>query len=155
MKQSEDIFRSIIQHAPLVSIDLLVERDGRYLLGLRKNAPAQGYWFLPGGRIFKNERLAEAFTRIAAAELGLSLSIDEAEFVVVGEHLYAESMFDADISTHYIVLTYRLTLPPGAQVILDDQHEQVTWLTAGEIRANPQVHENVKMLFPETDQAQS
>ena len=43
----------------------------RYLTGLRSNPPAQGAWFVPGGRIRKNEPLALALDRIAREELGL------------------------------------------------------------------------------------
>lgn len=49
-------FETVVASAPLISIDLLVENEqGQYLLGLRKNRPAQGYWFVPGGRVQKNE----------------------------------------------------------------------------------------------------
>jgi colanic acid biosynthesis protein WcaH len=44
-----------------VSVDLVLVRDGReVLLGLRTNRPAQGSWFVPGGRILKNEKRADA-----------------------------------------------------------------------------------------------
>lgn len=47
-------FETVIVYTPLVSIDLLVKnRKGEYLFGLRKNRPAQGYWFVPGGRLQK------------------------------------------------------------------------------------------------------
>jgi colanic acid biosynthesis protein WcaH len=37
----EPIFQSIIEHTPLVSIDLLLRgSDGRYLVGWRQNRPA-------------------------------------------------------------------------------------------------------------------
>ena len=51
-------FLHIVDATPLVSIDLVLrnERD-EVLLGQRKNRPAQGIWFVPGGRIRKNERV--------------------------------------------------------------------------------------------------
>ena len=54
----------VIKHTPLVSIDLIV-RNGKdqILVGLRTNEPAKGFWFVPGGRILKNERITEAFKR--------------------------------------------------------------------------------------------
>lgn len=49
-----DIFATVVHCAPLISIDLLVQNaQGEYLLGLRNNRPAQGYWFVPGGRVKK------------------------------------------------------------------------------------------------------
>jgi len=71
MLSSED-FKLVVQSAPLFSIDLVVLNEkNQILVGKRKNAPAKGYWFVPGGRVFKNEPLAEAFARITRTELGI------------------------------------------------------------------------------------
>ncbi|HGT8289544.1 TPA: GDP-mannose mannosyl hydrolase, partial [Escherichia coli] len=49
-------FREVIQLTPLISIDLLIENEnGEYLFGLRNNRPAKNKFFVPGGRIRKNE----------------------------------------------------------------------------------------------------
>ncbi|MFZ9336231.1 MAG: biopolymer transporter ExbD [Burkholderiaceae bacterium] len=54
----ENLFRSVVAHAPLVAIDLVVQdRQRRVLLGWRRNPPARGYWFVPGGRVRKDETL--------------------------------------------------------------------------------------------------
>jgi len=60
---------TVIRLAPLIAIDLII-RDARdqVLLGLRKNEPARGCYFVPGGMIVKNERLADAFARLAKNE---------------------------------------------------------------------------------------
>lgn len=43
----------IVRLTPLVSIDLIVRGgDSRILPGLRDNAPARGYWVVPGSWIF-------------------------------------------------------------------------------------------------------
>jgi 8-oxo-dGTP pyrophosphatase MutT (NUDIX family) len=60
---------TVIRLAPLIAIDLII-RNARdeVLLGLRKNEPAKGRYFVPGGVILKNERLAEAFARLIKNE---------------------------------------------------------------------------------------
>ena len=69
-----DLFKRVVELTPLVSIDLVVrDESGRMLVGLRANRPAQGYWFVPGGRVGKNETLREAFDRLTGAELGVAL----------------------------------------------------------------------------------
>ena len=84
-----DVFASVVRHAPLVSIDLVVRNPrGEILVGLRRNRPAQGYWFVPGGRIGKGERIAEAFARITRAELGIEHRIEDATFLGVFDHIY-------------------------------------------------------------------
>src|SRR3954466_13792753 len=53
---SDAQFADVVRLAPLVSIDLVIrDPDGDVLVGLRTNAPAKGFWFVPGGRIRKNE----------------------------------------------------------------------------------------------------
>jgi colanic acid biosynthesis protein WcaH len=58
-------FLDVIRNAPQVANDLIVKNsDGGVLFGRRRNAPAQGYWFSPGDRIRKNEKLAKTFGRL-------------------------------------------------------------------------------------------
>ena len=64
-------FKTVIENAPLVSIDLCLVWDGQVLLGKRTNEPLKGEWFTPGGRIHKNETWQDALLRIVKAELGL------------------------------------------------------------------------------------
>jgi colanic acid biosynthesis protein WcaH len=90
-KQSldKDTFKTFIDTTPLVSFDLLVRNaQGQILVGKRVNRLAQGFWFVPGGRILKNERLAEAFFRLTEAELGIQLDIKNARYLGLYEHFY-------------------------------------------------------------------
>ncbi len=44
----DDLFGLVIRHRPIVCIDLLVrDPEERLLVGMRKNRPAQGTWFVP------------------------------------------------------------------------------------------------------------
>src|SRR3569832_198637 len=86
-KLDADALAGIVAAAPLVAIDLIVEDpQGDVLLGLRRNPPAQGCWFVPGGLIRKGETLDAAFARIACDELGRAYARKEARFVGVFEH---------------------------------------------------------------------
>lgn len=145
----EDPFRVVVRHAPLVSIDLIVTRaDGGVLLGLRSNAPARGTWFVPGGRVRKDERIADAFVRIARAELGVPLRVDGAAFAGVFEHFYPTNFAGApEVSTHYVVLAYRVPWPEGAAPVADAQHEELRWWPVAELLAAPEVHPHVKAYF--------
>ena len=76
-----ETFQLVVASTPLVSIDLVVENaHGELLLGLRNNRPAQGSWFVPGGRVLKNESLDDAFVRLARDELGVDVSRSSARF---------------------------------------------------------------------------
>lgn len=127
-------FETVVASAPLISIDLLVENEkGQYLLGLRKNRPAQGYWFVPGGRVQKNESLDSAFRRLTCMELGIELERSAAQFKGVYEHFYQNSIFGDTVSTHYIVLAYRLMLPRRAVGLDSSQHTDLVWIRPEEL----------------------
>ena len=108
-----ETFKSVIQHTPLISIDLIVKNEqGEVLLGKRVNAPAKGCWFVPGGRLRKNETLDDAFIRLVREELGIESggTRADAKFLGVFEHFYDDCVFGDDVSTHYVVIGYELYL---------------------------------------------
>jgi len=144
-----ETFRTIIQFAPLISIDLLLSTpDDRYLMGLRNNEPAKGTWFVPGGRIRKGETLERAFSRILHQETGLDMPMSDGQFYGVFEHIYSTNTFDAEgFGTHYIVLAYKIKIPDASAIRFDNQHSQVTWKTPAEILSAPNVHDNTKAYF--------
>ena len=141
----ENTFKTVIASTPLVSIDLVVKNpDGDYLLGYRNNRPAQGFWFVPGGRILKGESMDAAFLRLTKNELGLALPRQSAVFLGPYEHFYDDYVFGTEHSTHYVVLGYEITV----DLILDDlpkeQHNQYTWFTREELLACAYVHKHSK-----------
>jgi colanic acid biosynthesis protein WcaH len=61
MKLSEEQFQQLLRDAVLVSLDLLIVNERQeVLLGKRRNPPARGYWFVPGGRIYKGDSSEKA-----------------------------------------------------------------------------------------------
>ena len=142
-------FDRVVRLTPLVSIDLVVRSpDGRVLVGRRKNEPAKGCLFVPGGRITKNETLAAAFSRIALDELGVEKKLEEARFLGVHEHLYATNNHEIPgFGTHYVVLAYELTAPMQDLQLPKDQHGEFAWLTEAELLRSPNVHANTKAYF--------
>ena len=146
-KLSDSDFAQVIRNAPLVSVDLLVEDGaGRFLLGLRTNAPAQGYWFVPGGRVYKNERLADALTRIGKVELGADLDMEKCRFFGLYEHFYPDNAFSREFGTHYVVAAYALKVE-HLPALPKQQHSAYRWLSPGEILGDPEVHGYTKDYF--------
>lgn len=142
-------FRTLVQTAPLVSLDLVIlDGAGHVMVGMRTNQPARGTWFVPGGIIFKNERLDDAFRRILKAETGLELPRSQARHIGLFEHFYATNRFgEPGYGTHYVVNAYRIELQERPAVALDDQHTHVRWLQPQELLAYAEVHENTKAYF--------
>lgn len=134
-------FRQIIAYTPLISLDLVVEDErGRILLGLRLNRPAQGFWFVPGGRVRKNERLDAAFLRITETELGTPFLRSESKFLGVYEHLYGNSVFGESPDTHYVVLAYRLQVKQAALHLPSQQHSEYRWFNKIEALQDQRLH---------------
>lgn len=144
-------FRQAVEMLPLVSIDLLLrDINGRYLTGLRTNPPARGAWFVPGGRIRKNESLRHALDRIAREELGLPIAADAWTPRGVYEHFYGTNFAgEAGRSTHYVVLAYEAELSLDTASLPQAQHQSYRWLPADEIAADPGVHPYTQAYFKE------
>jgi len=136
-----------VDATPLVSIDLIL-RNARdeVLLGRRLNRPAKDSWFVPGGRIRKNERVKEALHRISQRELGVL--VEQAELVGVFDHIYEDNFLGVEgANTHYVVLGFAARLPEGVKLTPDEQHGELRWWAVAEILANNAVHENTKAYF--------
>jgi colanic acid biosynthesis protein WcaH len=130
-----DEYMAVVRITPLVSIDLvIVDEDARILVGKRTNEPARGSWFVPGGRVGKDETLDAAFERIAIDELGPGdWSRADATPLGVFEHFYPTNFTGSDdVGTHYVVVAYAIN---GVQVRLEqlplDQHSSFAWVSSG------------------------
>jgi len=109
-------------------------------VGKRINRPAQGYWFVLGGRILKNERLTDAFLRLTEQELGVAISIENSRYLGLYEHFYTDSILGEDVSTHYVVNGFEVVLPNGNASLPKEQHNEYRWLSETEFRTSDEVH---------------
>ncbi|MCY6413449.1 GDP-mannose mannosyl hydrolase [Acinetobacter sp. VNH17] len=149
---SEDTFKQVVASTPLISIDLIVrDRNGKVLLGQRQNRPAQGYWFVPGGRIQKNESLDEAFKRLTQTELGFCYQRHQAQWFGVYQHFYTDSVFGAGVdnpSTHYVVLAYQLQIDDIDHTHLPmEQHQSFQWWDKDQLLLDCNVHQYTQDYF--------
>ncbi|CCN35033.1 GDP-mannose mannosyl hydrolase [Vibrio nigripulchritudo SO65] len=142
-------FSNVIEHTPLISIDLVIENEeGSFLLGKRLNKPAKNYWFVPGGRVQKNETLEDAFVRLTKNELGEAYSIDDAVLIGPFTHIYDDNVFGDDFGTHYVVLAYRLKIQSQLlKLPTYEQHSKYQWFTECELVNSESVHLHTKWYF--------
>lgn len=154
---SDEQFRSVVDLTPLISLDLIVKNQhGDILLGKRNNRPAQGFWFVPGGRVLKNETLAAAFLRLTQAELGVAIEMQQARHIGLYEHFYPDSIFGEKISTHYVVNAFEVLLDTPFGVLPEDlpvhlpehlpklQHSDYAWWAEADLLASDVVHMHTK-----------
>jgi colanic acid biosynthesis protein WcaH len=144
MMLDDQIFKTVVDSAPLVSIDILLKKDNKFLLGRRVNKPAQGYFFSTGGRINKNESIDNAMARVALNELNIELK-SIPKFIGVFEHFYDDSIYK-DISTHYVNIAYEYEVEEIPD-LPNEQHSEYKWFTIGELLKSKQVHKYTKDYF--------
>ncbi len=152
MYLSGDELIEVVDRAPLVSIDLVVtDADARILVGKRRNDPARDSWFVPGGRILKDEELDEAFSRIVNSELGLKgYQRSASSLLGVYTHRYDTNfMARPGTSTHYVVVAYRLDVKTIELADLPDgQHSEYAWVDLSDECAASKLHPNTAAYGP-------
>lgn len=114
---------------PTAASSAILERDGRYLLVLRRNPPAADMYAFPGGRAESGETPAETALREFAEETGI---------VAHGPRFYAT--YDLKSSTtgsHYFLSVFRVEADPGAVAVAADDAADLGWFTAAEVATLP------------------
>jgi colanic acid biosynthesis protein WcaH len=140
-------YLQIIDATPLVSVDLLIENsEGKFLFGKRKNKPAQGTWFIPGGRVYKNEKILDAVNRVLKDET--KLECPHPRFMGVYEHIYDDNFMGIEhVNTHYIALGFSIKIGDDSALSLDEQHLDWLWLSEKEMLTTPNIHPYSKYYF--------
>ena len=128
---SENEWEFSVKNLPIIAIDLIIKnKKSEILMGKRLNNPAKDLFFVPGGRIFKNEKIKKAFKRITFNELGKSYNIKDSIFINYYEHFYPNSLWKIkNIKTHYVVLAFKLKINGKKKFNLTDQHDEFKWIS--------------------------
>ena len=139
----EKIYSKIHALMPIACVDLVVWREGQVLVLKRKDEPLRGGWFVPGGRVLRDEHLSYACARIVRDEACLESGFPR----FVG---YDETMFDTDPfhhgkGTHTVNLIFAV---PGAdgRVKLSSRHSAYQWLEPYEIVRNSDYHPYIRRI---------
>lgn len=119
-----EIYEKIHAAMPIFCVDLVIERDGKFLLLKRDVEPDKGKYWFPGGRLIKGETILAAVARIAWEETNLSIEIVN----LLG---YTDCQFPADPfghgqGTHTVSLVFRCRAI-GGEVKVDERHTDARW----------------------------
>ncbi|KJS11370.1 MAG: ADP-ribose pyrophosphatase [Hoeflea sp. BRH_c9] len=117
---------------PAFAVSVAVERDGKFLLVLRANPPAQHMYAFPGGRVDPGETLEAAALRELEEETGLKAA-NPRVFATFDLSLDDPGASD---SPHFFLTVFLAEDPGGDPVALDDAKE-VGWFTPEQIRSLP------------------
>jgi 8-oxo-dGTP diphosphatase len=107
---------------PVPGAQALVERDGRVLLGRRRDEPSVGLWDIPGGFVDEDEHPDEALRRELREETGLE--IEPTEFLGV----WMQPYWDRTV----LCLTW-LARPTGGVERAGDDLVELRWFAPSEL----------------------
>lgn len=131
------LYQEIISCIPIACVDIAVIRDGKVLLVKRKDKPAQGQWWLPGGRVRKRETMRDTAKRKALEEVGLDCFVGP--LVHTAETIFPDGPFGE--SVHSINSCFLMHLRRGLfSVKVDENQSGFRWVDAVE----PDMHKYVK-----------
>lgn len=69
----EKLYRQIEKSVITLCVDVIIKKDGEYLLAKRVLKPYKERWFIPGGRVLRGETIEQAAKRKAFEELGVKI----------------------------------------------------------------------------------
>jgi colanic acid biosynthesis protein WcaH len=69
------LYKKIISNVPILTVDIVIVHQGKFLLHKRANEPYKGFWWTPGGRVLLGESLERAALRKAYEEVGLRIKL--------------------------------------------------------------------------------
>ena len=140
-KLSEEIWRTCVDSMPIFGIDMIIfSRKCGVLMGRRINDPAKDKLFVPGGRVYKNEPIIDAFNRILLSETGLNFSFNKTISMGLYEHFYnVTSWATSECSTHYIIEARLIEVDHEnikLKINLNEQHSSFEWISLEDIDSN-------------------
>ena len=130
------IFQQTVKYFPTVSINIILRNEkGEFLFVKRKNNPAKGLYWTPGGRLLNGEAMEMAAHRILSQEVGLEGKIVYLSKVYL-EEIFSTQEFDAEDwksydkdtkTVHYLSTAVLMDLTLSETVELDAQSEAYKW----------------------------
>lgn len=138
-----ELYRKIHKLLPLVCVDAVVVNLSKkqFLLVRRKNEPQKGAWWFSGGRIFKNEKLADAVLRKVKQEVGLPARAKEQ----LGTYeFFSKTGYFKDTNTHTIIVVYLVEVSANEKVMFDWQSSDSKWFTKINRNWNPYLKRYLK-----------
>ncbi len=127
----------MLESLPIVCVDIIITNGKEVLLVKRNEEPAKGLWWLPGGRLFKNENLEKCALRKAKEEAGV-----EAE--IVRKIGFYETFFEkhsvGEIKNGYHTINVCFLLKAkSSDVVLDKTSGSFRWISESEEGLDPYV----------------
>ena len=123
----EKLYREIVKNMPISCVDVVIAGRGKFLMGKRKNKPAQGKWWFVGGRIRKGERLEQAVCRHVKTETGVS-QVKIKKILGTTETFFKDSAQGP--GTHTVNTTFFVEIPRGKVFLsVNSDNSELVWFS--------------------------
>ena len=132
-------YKYILENMPVFCVDMILCKDKKVLLAKRKNNPGKGKWWVPGGRILKNEKINDAVIRKMKEEMGIKAKIKKDTGIY---EYFSKSGFFPDLisGTHNIAQVFVVEMDGENQRInLDSQGVECKWISDVEESLDPYI----------------
>lgn len=120
----KELYSKIHELLPISCLDIVIIDDGKVLLVKRNRKPAEGQYWLPGGRILRNESFADAAKRLVLGETGLH--INAVETLGVDNLIFTDDPFGHGQGTHTVTVVTKC-VPVTTDVKVDGNHDNHIW----------------------------
>ena len=125
----ESLYKEISKIMPIPCVDLLVtDREEKVLLVKRKNEPAEGQWWFPGGRVYYGESRQAAAIRKLKEECGLVAN----DFAEMGTYDVMLNLQKMKGMSHGITTLFSMKVLDTSPFILDSQSLEADWRSSKE-----------------------
>ena len=120
-------YLNITKLVPIVCVDIVIQNNttNQFLLLYRTNDPLSGTWWVPGGRILKEENAIQACKRKLYEEL--SINCDAFNFLGYYEEIFNSDPIGSFTKYHTISLVFRTVISLNERIKLDSQHAKYDW----------------------------
>lgn len=135
----EEDYKKIIKLMPTCCVDAIIVKDNKYLLVKRGLEPAKNQWWVIGGRLLKNERVADCAIRKAKEEVGLETEFDK--ILGVYETMFDKGVFGFPVHT---VNTMCLLKYKSGEITLDETSLDSKWMDKIDLVLNPDIRRFLK-----------
>ena len=128
----ENDYNKILSMMPILCVDLIIFFDGKYLLLKRKNKPAKGQYWFPGGRVYKMETIKEAALRKAKEEVNLDCQFQE--IISIEESMFKQNK-NMMTDIHTVNICCYLTTNAIAEIKIDKFHSRYIWVKLNDLKS--------------------
>jgi len=121
----DEQYKSILDVIPICCVDIIIVHSNEFLLLKRKKEEIDGgLWWVPGGRLHKNERWNDTVRRKAYEETGIHVCVDRkvSSYELFIEHPRFQSGF------HCITTTFVVSPEKEFKIKIDRYADEYKWV---------------------------